>query len=635
MTITSTGAAVVDTSRSPYARLRPVSLTNVRFERGLLAERMRINREITIPSQFEKMEESGRIDNFRRASGKIDGPFKGLYYNDSDLYKWLEGAAWALAEGPDETLSALIDAVITEIAAAQDTDGYLNTYFSVDRVNERWTNHDLHEMYCAGHLALAAVAHQRITGDTRLLEVATRFADHICAHFGPEEEGKRFGIDGHEGVEVGFVELGRATGNPRYIEQARYFVDARGYGRLPNPYGWFGKEYHQDHVPLREAQRMAGHVVRGTLFTAGATDVYLEQGDPTLLTSLERLWERMTLRQMYVSGALGARHQGESFGNDYELPNSRAYAETCGAIGGLIWTWRMFTIDGDPRYMDTFEQMLYNAVLPGVSLDGATYFYVNPLADDGKHRRQAWFGTACCPPNVVRILASLPGYTYSVTDDTIWVNLYAAGSAAVPLAGGRIIELRQETHYPWDGDITIELGTAGAYALRLRIPAWCESGATIAINGESAGASITSGGYAEIRRDWQLGDIVRLTLPMPTRRLTSHPSVTENTGRIALARGPLLYCVEGIDLDGANPNDLIVPPDAAITPVDRPDLLGGITTLIFDAELTTPDPGWNSQLYRTVTSQPDSSSRRITATAIPYYLWANRDPSPMHIWLRS
>jgi DUF1680 family protein len=627
-------AMVVDTSHSPFARLRPVPITAVRLNGGLLAERIRTNRDVTIPSQFGKMEESGRIDNFRRASGKIDAPFQGLYYNDSDLYKLLEAAAWALADGPNDAISAALNSAITEIADAQDEDGYLNTYFSVDRVGERWTNHDLHEMYCGGHLSLAAIALQRITGETRLLEVATRFADHICDRFGPEEAGKRFGIDGHEGAEVGMVELGRATGNLRYIEEAQYFVDARGYGRLPRPYGgWYGKDYHQDHVPLRDAERMAGHVVRGTLYVAGAADVYLEQGDPTLLTALERLWSNMVSKQMYISGALGARYQGEAFGGDYELPNARAYAETCGAIGGMLWTWRMFSINGDARYIDVVENMLFNAILPGVSLEGDTYFYVNPLADEGQHRRQEWFGTACCPPNVARILAALPGYLYSVSDDTVWVNIYAPGSAAIPFPDGRTIELRQETRYPWDGDIAFEIQTAGEFALRLRIPGWCESGASIQVNNQPFETPIGSGSYAEIRRTWKRGDTVRLHLPMPARRMESHPNVTENTGRIALARGPLLYCLEGVDLNGAHPNEVIVPASATINAIDRPDLLDGVTVLEFEAEIDPIGADWIDHLYCTESGQ--STPSKAAVTAIPYYAWANREPGPMHVWLRT
>lgn len=632
--LSANGSVVADTSHSPYARLRPVPISAVRIKDGLLAERMRVNRDVTIPSQFEKMEESGRIDNFRRASGKIDGPFQGLYYNDSDLYKWLEAAAWSLANGPNDALSAMIDATITEIADAQDADGYLNTYFSVDRVGERWTNHDLHEMYCGGHLSLAAIAYQRVTGNTRLLEVATRFADHICDRFGPEEDGKRFGIDGHEGAEVGMVELGRATGNPRYIEQARYFVDARGYGRLPKPYGgWFGKEYHQDHVPLREAQRMAGHVVRGTLFTAGAADVYLEQGDPILLTALERLWSNMATKQMYISGALGSRYYGESFGGDYELPNARAYAETCGAIGGMLWSWRMFNINGDVRYIDAVENMLFNAILPGVSLEGDTYFYQNPLADDGTHRRKPWFGTACCPPNVARILAALPGYLYSVSEDAIWVHIYAPGSAEISLPDGRTINLHQETRYPWDGDVAIKVGTDGEFALRLRIPGWCEAGASLQVNGQEIDISIQSGSYAEVRRVWRNGDIVRLQLPMPARRIESHPNVTENTGRIALARGPLLYCLEEIDLIGAHPNEVIIPATAPIEAIERPDFLGGITALQITAEIDTTGVEWSDRLYRTVSAR--NAPTQTVVTAIPYFTWANREPGPMQVWLRT
>ncbi|MDP9480425.1 MAG: glycoside hydrolase family 127 protein, partial [Actinomycetota bacterium] len=357
---------MVDTSASPHARLRALSIADVRLSDGFWEPRRRINRRETLPSQYEHLEETGRLDNFRRASGKIAVPFRGLYFNDSDVYKWLEAASWSLATDPDPDLELMVGAAITEIADAQRPDGYLNTYFTFERARERWTDFDLHEMYCAGHLIQAAVAHFRATGARRLLDVAVRFADHICHLFGPEEEGKRPAVDGHEEIEMALVELFRATGDRRYLYQARYFVDARGHGLPGEPYGRFDPSYSQDHEPLRDQREVVGHAVRALYLYCGATDVYAEIGEPDLLDALRRLWRNMTTKRMYVSGGLGSRYEGEAFGGDYELPNERAYAETCAAIAGVMWNWRLLLVSGEARYADLMEHTLYNAVLPGI-----------------------------------------------------------------------------------------------------------------------------------------------------------------------------------------------------------------------------------------------------------------------------
>ncbi len=629
-------SVVVDTSSSPFARLRPVPVAAVRLTDTFLAPRIANNRTVTIPSQYKLLEETGRLENFRRAAGQSDAPFQGIYFNDSDVYKWLEGAAWALASGPDPEIEAAVATTVDLIAAAQHPDGYINTYFSRDRAGERWTNHDLHEMYCAGHLFQAAVAHYRATGETTLLDVASRFADYLCDTFGPEEEGKRFGIDGHEEIELAMVELGRATGRRRYVDQARYFIDARGHKRLPNPYdGRFEKWYHQDHVPIREMEIMIGHAVRAVYYTSGATDLYAEDGDLALKAAMERLWERMISRQTYVSGAIGARHEGEAFGGDYELPNALAYAESCAAIGSVMWAWRLLAIDGDARYADLVEHTLYNAVLPGLSLEGEEYFYENPLANDGDHRRQAWFNCACCPPNLTRTLASLTGYLYSTSDDrTIWVHLYAAGNAEITLPDGPTVRLTQETSYPWSGDIAIRVDAEGEFGLKVRIPAWAED-ATVSVNGEPIAGAITPETYVEIRRSWAPGDLVRIALPLTVRWIVSHPAVTENEGRVALMRGPLLYCLEGVDLNGAVPDDVVLPPGAAITVAERPDLLGGIVALELRAEVEVPDPGWRGSLYRNADHRANRVAAATTVTAIPYFAWANRDPAPMRVWIRT
>jgi uncharacterized protein len=384
-------AAVVDTSRSPRCRLRPMPLTAVRLEDEFWAPRLRTNREVTLPGQYEQCEQTGRIDNFRRAAGKKQIDFQGIYFNDSDVYKWVEAAAYSLAAHPDPRLERSLDTVVTEIAAAQDTDGYLNTYFTFERKAERWTNlKDLHELYCAGHLFQAAVAHHRATGQTTLLEVARRFADHIMATFGPEA---RAGACGHEEIELALVELYRETGDERYLRQAGFFLDQR--GQKPPVIG--GSPYHQDHQPFRELERVVGHAVRMMYLTCGAADLYAETGEPALRDALERLWRNMTERHSYITGGLGARYEGEAFGVDWELPNDRAYAETCAAIGSVMWNWRMLQLDGDARYADALETALYNGVLAGLSLDGQTYFYQNPLEDRGSTRSRGSAARAARP----------------------------------------------------------------------------------------------------------------------------------------------------------------------------------------------------------------------------------------------
>jgi DUF1680 family protein len=627
-------AQVVDTSGSRHTRLRSLPLADVRLADDFWEPRRRINRGETLPSQYEHIEETGRLDNFRRASGKIEVPFRGLYFNDSDVYKWLEAAAWTLAEGLDPDLERMVDAAITEVEDAQRPDGYLNTYFTFEKASERWTNFDLHEMYCAGHLFQAAVAHYRATGSERLLGVATRFADHICDTFGPEE-GKRQAVDGHEEIEMSLVELFRVTDERRYLEAAQYFINARGHGMLGRPYGQHDPSYSQDHEPLRDQSEVVGHAVRAMYFYCGAADVYAETGESALLEALERLWENMTARRMYVSGGLGSRYEGEAFGKDFELPNERAYTETCAAIGSVMWNWRMLGLEGEARYADLIEHTLYNAVLPGVSLDGQHYFYQNPLADDGSHRRQAWFGCACCPPNVARLLASLPGYYYGASEDAVWLHLYAEGAATVHLDGERTIRLRQRTRYPWDGKIEIIVDAEGEFTVKLRIPAWCEDGAAVQVNGESVDAGITPGSYAKIRRAWRPGDTINMDLPMPVRRVECHPYVAENAGRVALMRGPLLYCVEQADNHDVDLRDLIL--DGKEPTVSFvPGLLGGVVVLRTDARAAAPDAGWEDRLYRTAhPREGDTQTKATRVTTIPYYAWANREPGAMRVWLRN
>jgi hypothetical protein len=622
---------VVDTSRSSHARLRPVPITAVSLADHFWAPRRHINHHVTLPSQFQQLEDSHRLDNFRRVSGKIERPFEGPIFNDTDVYKWLEAAAWTLATERDPELEQMVDIAITELADAQQPDGYLHTYFVGDKTHERWSNlRDLHEMYNAGHLIQAAVAHYRATGETRLLDIARRFADHICDTFGPEAEGKRVDVDGHEEVELALVELARATGNEKYRDQAQFFVDVRGRGVIG------GRPYHQDHQPFRELDAITGHAVRAVYYTSGGADLVAESGEQAMRDALERLWHNMVTRRMYVSGGLGARYEGEAFGKDFELPNERAYTETCAAIGSVMWNWRMLALDGDARFTDVLELALYNGMLAGISLDGQDYFYQNPLEDDGTHRRQPWFGCACCPPNVARLLASLPGYFYTVSDAGVWTHLYAASQAEIELTDGTVVRLEQQTRYPWDGEVIVAVNGEGTFSLFLRIPAWCEAGATLDVNGQPWTGDVTPGTYAEIRRAWRPGDVVRLMLPMPVRRIACHPYVAENRGRVAIMRGPLLYCIEQADNAGIDPRDVVLPAGVTFTPEVRTDLLGGVTVLCGQAEERKVPHDWAERLYHTVHSHGEApQDRPVDIVAIPYYAWANREPGRMQVWLRA
>jgi uncharacterized protein len=624
-------APVVDTSASPYCTLRPVSVAAVRLDDSFWAPRIRANRETTIPSQLAQCEATGRIDNFRRASGRKGGEFQGIYFNDSDVYKWAEAASWSLAAFPDAKLEADLDRVIDEIAAAQDTDGYLNSYFSVDRKGERFTNlKDKHEIYCAGHLFQAAVAHHRATGKRSLLGVACRLADHLGDVFGP---GKRAGACGHEEAEMGLVELYRVTGEVRYLALARRMIDVR--GAKPPVLG--GSDYHQDHLSFTRQQEMIGHAVRHLYLCCGAADVVAETGDRDCLDALDTLWRNFTQKKMYVTGGAGSRWEGEAFGADYELPNERAYTETCAAIGSVMWNWRMLQLTGLAQFADVMELALYNAVLPGLSLDGARYFYQNPLADRGTHRREEWFGCACCPPNVARLLASLAGYLYSAAKDAVYVHLYAASTAEIALPGGGKVVLRQETDYPWSGDVTIHVieSPDREIDICLRIPFWADPDETVlSVNGADATERLQGepGRYRAIRARWRAHDCLRLVLPMPVEWIESHPHVIGNRGRVALQRGPLVYCVEQADNPGVDPWDLVLPEDADFA-AERLAIAGHDVIALRTTALAEETAEWDDTLYGPFRGSDGAEYRPVPLAAIPYYAWANREAGPMAVWL--
>lgn len=641
---------VVDSASTRYARIKPVAVTAVKLLGDFWGRRFATNIDKTLPSQWDLLESTGRLNNFRRVSGDYDGPFEGIFFNDSDLYKWLEAASWVVARGPHALLEKRIDEGIALIERAQDEDGYINSYFSVERKAERWSNlRDLHEMYCAGHLIQAAVAHHRATGKRRLLNVAIRFANLLCDRFGPETEGKIEAIDGHEEIEMALVELARETGNDQYLALARFFIKARGHGLLAG--GRFGDAYFQDEVPFEQMETLAGHAVRALYMACGVTDLHLETGEAGLLPRLETLWDRLVAHRMYITGGVGARHDGESIGADFELPNGQAYTETCAAIGSMMWCHRMLAATGDARYADLFEWTLYNGMLPGWSLGGDAYYYVNPLEDDGGHRRQPWYYCACCPPNVARTIASLPGYVYGTDADSIYVQLYMESDARIDF-NGRTVGLRQRTRYPWDGAIEIAVDAQGEFALKLRVPGWVDGAAgfvtardgaaaatrpipsiALSVNGYAIDATVHAHGYAVIRRVWQPGDVIRMTLPMVLRAWQSHPKVPDNRGRIALSRGPLLYCVERADMPGVDLDELYVDPQR-LEAQWWEEQLGGVVVLKGAAHKREIDPNWTGALYRPLTEAADATQRdHATLIAIPYFAWHNRESGPMKVWL--
>ena len=629
-----------DASRAAHAC---VPVANVRLRRGHLADRMATNRRVSLPSQYDRLETSGTLANFAIVAGKGEGEHLGLVFVDSDAYKWMEAASWSLASVPDATLKAQLDTVIDLVAAAQTDDGYINTWYQ-SRNAVRFTNlRDDHELYCAGHLIQAAIAHHRCTGETKLLDVATRFADLLCDSFGP---GRIEQVDGHAEIELALIELARETGAPRYLDLAVYFLDLRGHGSIG------GKAYHQDATPLREQRQMVGHAVRAVYLNAAGADLVHEQVDAEMRRAQIAMLADMLERKSYITGGIGSRYEDEAFGLDYELPNNRAYAESCAGIGAIMWLWRLLMLEAkdDSFLADTIERILYNAVLPGVSLGGDEYFYQNPLRDeDGSHRRRGWFECACCPPNIARLLAQLPGYFTSVTSrrfgesdarhDQVWVHQYADAELTIPLLGGGVVQASMVTRYPWDGEICFEitdLRHAGDFTLQMRVPDWAFNASATLNSDHLPAAEAAPGQYLTIRRQWQVGDVVMLSIPMPVRRIVSHPRVSNNAGKVALMRGPLVYCIEETDNELGDVRDVVLQDDVLVTAANRPELLGEVVTLSSHALLESPAPAWNRALYRNLDlSGGDAAGlSEVQIHAVPYMVWANRGAGPMTVWLR-
>ena len=625
MTLTMSAAQ----KQQPIAPIQEVSFTQVHLNDGFWSPRIEINRTVSIPSAFHECEVNGRFDNFALAAGLIKGEHKGDFsFDDTDPYKVIEGASYSLAVHYDAKLDHYLDSVINIIALAQESDGYLTTCVTnkCTRLSgwwgtRKWEKINSHELYNSGHLIESAVAHYRATGKKNFLNVAIKNADLVCKTFGPNE-GQIHRPGGHPIIEMALCKLYKVTGNKTYLNGAKYFVEET--GRCTD--GHKPSEYSQDHMPILQQEEIVGHAVRAGYLYSGVADVAALTGDKAYFEALERIWENMSSKKLFITGGIGSRPQGEGFGPNYELNNHTAYCETCAAIANVYWNYRMFLATGESKYMDVCERALYNNVMSGVSLSGDKFFYDNPLESDGEHERQKWFGCACCPGNITRFVASIPGYIYAQQGKDIYVNLYAQGKAQI----GNI-EIEQTTEYPWDGKIRIKVTKgSGKFAIKLRIPSWLKTSPTnnnlytyqdkaknysISVNGQALYPE--NHGYIILNRKWKKGDVIELNFPMNVRHIVANDNAEDDRGTPALERGPVVYCLEGNDqADGKVFNKYILNA-SEITAAYDANLLNGVVTLSGDAK----------QL------QPDGTIKDVKFRAIPYSTWNNRGPQQMEIWV--
>ena len=627
--------------------IHAVPMTAVTIDDGFWAPKLEVNRTVTIPHILKENDDTGRVANFERAAGKKTGAYEGRRFNDTDIYKIIEAASYSLALVPDPRLSTRLDELIQLIAESQEMDGYLFPARTIDPQHpapgvgpERWIyENGSHELYNAGHLYEAAVAHFEATGKRTLLDIAIKNADLVCRTFGPNG---RHAVSGHEEIELALVKLYRATGNATYLKTAEWLVAERGkpHPDMP-PYPdkafemYNDRAYKQDQAPVVEQDRAVGHAVRAMYLYAAVADVAALTDNDAFARAADRLWQDVVSKRLYLTGGVGARGTTESFGDDYELPNLRAYTETCASVGNDLWNQRMFLLHGDGKYIDLFERVLYNGVLAGVSLAGNTFFYQNPLESNGRAKRTEYFEVACCPANLARMLEQLPGLVYAVGPDTraagtIYANLYIGNHADVKI-GDRRVKIVEDTRYPWDGDVSIRLEPEGSgdFTVALRIPEWSRDRPVpsdlyrFADNaGEPPVVSVRSrnaeaqrvpldirDGYVRIRRNWKGGDTIHLTLPMPARRIVAHAGAKDDEGRVAIQRGPLVYAVEGVD-NGGHALDLVIPRSASLRSAFRADLLNGVEVISGQAE------GGRAFL------------------AIPYYAWNNRGQGEMSVWIK-
>jgi hypothetical protein len=676
-------AGIRGAAQAPDYPLRPVPFTAVTVSDAFWTRRIEMNRTVTIPFIFKQMEATGRVDNFAIAGKLKTGRFVGERYNDTDVYKAIEAASYSLSIRPDPDLDRYLDGLIKFIAAAQEKDGYLFTPRTIDPqrpipgIGEtRWSNLPVsHELYNAGHLYEAAVAHFQATGKRTLLDVAIRNADLVVSVFGPD---RRRGFPGHQEIEMGLVKLYRVTGNTAYLDTARYFLDQRGRDvklTIYPPASRFAiyndPVQIQAHKPVLEQDEAVGHAVRATYMYSGMADVAAMAGLDTYVAAIDRLWGNVTGRKLYLTGGVGARTDREAFGPNYELPNRTAYAESCASIGNAFWNHRMFLLHGDSKYIDVLERIVYNAILAGVSLDGNAFFYANPLESDGRTKfnkgsagRAPWFDVACCPGNLARFIPSFPGYFYAVKDDTLFVNLFVGSTANVEVGGERV-RVTQQTHYPWDGAVklVVEPEKEREFAIHVRIPGWARNIPVagdlyryleprldpigLSVNGTPVQLDFDKG-FARIRRSWKSGDIIELSLPMVVRRVVANDAVAEDAGKVALERGPIVFCVEGAD-NGGRALNLVLPDSAKLTAEIRPGLLKGVVTIRGTAEIVEPPvvtkPGAaggraakGGKPAAPPAKAPAAAAAKPPVTkefvAIPYYGWANRGDGEMTVWLR-
>lgn len=610
--------------------LKQVSYKNVHILDKFWRPRMEINSKTTIPLLFDFLEKTNSIRNIELASQRKREGFTGPFWTDSDVYKAIEAASYSLAKMPNPALEARIDEIIAKVAAAQEPDGYINSYFQVVEPNARFT--DLatkHELYTAGHLFEAAVAYYDATGKKTLLDVAIKMADHIDSVFG-DAPGKRMGYPGHPEIELALIKLWRATGEVRYLNLAWFFISNRGERLLgASDKGPFDCTFYMDDVPIRDHDQIKGHAVRALYLLTGIASILNIKDDEALDRMLDRVWANAVGKRMYITGGMGPGGGIEGFTIDYDLPNLSAYQETCASIAMVMWSHAMGLIRARSTYFDVMERALYNGALAGISLDGSRFFYTNPLASKGNVRRSEWFECACCPPNIARLLASVGGYAFALGDNSIWVNLYIGSEVDVQIDDCPI-NMKVKTNYPWDGKVKIQLAPdkPTAFDLVLRIPGWCSQKPSLKINGIEEDPTPGENGYLAISREWSMGDTVELKLAMGIHRMESHPNVVNNHGCVALQRGPIVYCLEEIDQDmPMKLDDIYIPYDVRLRSNWRPDMLGGIVIIKGDGKafLWDEDMDW---LYQELDLGTDT-----TITAIPYYAWNNRQPCPMKVWI--
>ena len=624
LTLTASAA-----KQSPTAPIQEVSFTQVHLNDGFWSPRIEINRTVSIPSAFHECEVNGRFDNFAIAAGLIKGEHRGDFsFDDTDPYKVIEGASYSLAVHYDAKLDHYLDSVINIIAQAQEPDGYLTTCVTnkCTRLSgwwgtRKWEKINSHELYNSGHLIESAVAHYRATGKKTFLNVAIKNADLVCKTFGPNE-GQIHRPGGHPIIEMALCKLYKVTGNKKYLEGAKYFVDET--GRCTD--GHRPSEYSQDHMPILQQEEIVGHAVRAGYLYSGVADVAALTGDKAYEEALERIWENMSSKKLFITGGIGSRPQGEGFGPNYELNNHTAYCETCAAIANVYWNYRMFLATGESKYIDVCERALYNNVLSGVSLSGDKFFYDNPLESDGEHERQKWFGCACCPGNITRFVASVPGYIYARQGKDIFVNLYAQGKAKI----GNV-ELEQTTDYPWDGKIRIKVTKgSGKFAIKLRVPSWLKTSPTnndlyqyqdkaktysVSVNGKALYPENRD--YIEISRSWKKGDTIELDFPMDVRRIVANDNAEDDRGKVAFERGPIVFCLEGADQADHKVFNKYILDSAPIAAHYEQNLLNGVMVLEGNAKEL----------------QQDGEVKDVKFRAIPYSTWNNRGGEQMEIWI--